>query len=154
MDRVIKRTLNRLKIIRFFVSLLFLIFAVSGFIVLHFFNAKVERCTEIVSAVVIDFRENTDDDSGAFYAPVFAYDYDNISHEVNYNVYSPEPEYRINDTVEININPDKPTEYYIPSETSTETFLGWLFIGIGVFGFLMFSLVFCAINKAIKKAVI
>lgn len=151
MDRLAKQSLKRLKIIGFFTRLLFLIFAVAGFLTLYFFNAKVKRCTETVSAVVVDFCEHTDEDGNNTYAPVFAYDYDSASHKSDYNVYSNEPEYYINDTVEININPDKPTECYLPSETSAETFLGWLFMGIGIFGFLLFSFVFSVISKAIKK---
>lgn len=105
------------------------------------FNALEKKCTETVDAVVTDFRETVDDDGDTMYAPIFSYDYSNRSYKESHNSYSLNPKYHLNEIVVININPEKPSEFCLPND-NTFKIIGYIFMGVGIFTFLLFSFVF------------
>lgn len=76
-------------------------------------------CTENVTAVVTEqtkFDESSNDALSDSFAPVFSYEYNEISYKAESHVYSNEPTYNIGDKVELLIDPNDPQRFYDPNQ--------------------------------------
>lgn len=100
---------------------------------------KKSKCTETVTAVVVDevitHSDRKDGDGlrtvADYHMPVFCYTYNGQEYTVTSNEGSDPPKYRIGDSTKLNIDPSNPEYYYDPSSNVT-TVLGTVFGTLGL----------------------
>lgn len=109
------------------------IFIGVSMVIEYFFNESRERCTEKVSAVVVDLVHNSnngfdsdgtyhsDRDSDGTVAPVFCFGVGEEVYTVQTNTYSYPPKHEINDVVDIYYDPDDPNVVYDPAFSEDRT---------------------------------
>ncbi|MDE6025440.1 MAG: DUF3592 domain-containing protein [Lachnospiraceae bacterium] len=109
---------------------------------------KMRKCTETVTAVVVDevitHSERKDADGyhtvSDYHKPVFRYDYNGREYTVISEEGSDPPRYNIGDYTELKIDPSNPEYYYEPSSNIT-FILGTIFGTLGLVGTTIFLVV-------------
>ncbi len=108
-------------------------FGAGGTVVLVGQFGSKARCTVEVQSVVSEMKEHVSHDKGHSsytYSPVFFYEYNGQKYKRQSSVASDPPEYSEGQQVTLKINPDDPTEIYVPDE-NTGWVLGFVFAGAG-----------------------
>lgn len=128
-----------------------------GIITLRVKKVSQNKCTEKVSAKVVDLttrssssRRNGRHHYNTTYAPVFEYYYDNQKYVIQSSISSDPPEYTIGQTVELKINPNNPKKFYDPN-SKTLSMIGYIFIGVGILMMAVFIVVMIIINRLVKN---
>lgn len=132
-------TFNTLKFLKIFFTVFGLIFFIIGICVLIQPKLKAKRCTESVTAEVIEnikvrSHYNNDNNHGTHsvtYRPVFEFEHNGQHYNIKSNTSSNPPVFEVGEKVELKINPNDPTDFYAPSD-STFTLVGLIFVGIGL----------------------
>lgn len=94
----------------------------------------VKNCTEEVKAVVVDMKEefSSDDDEGRYiYYPIIEYKVGENNVRTTMSKGSSNPEYKLNDKVNILYNPNNTKEFIVKGDKSSNIF-SIIFIGLGV----------------------
>ena len=98
-------------------------------------DRKENVCTEKTTAEVVDIirkvSHDVDEGDSVTFAPVFTYKTSKGEVTVESNVSSNPCDYYKGQKVELYINPEKPTEYYIPGD-KTINLITAIFAGIGI----------------------
>lgn len=102
-------------------TLVGLIALVVGIVMLAERSSDKKRCTEPVSAVVVDFEKRYSRRHRTTYAPVFEYEYGEIKYTYVSSVSSKKPDYSRGDKTTLMIDPNVPTVVYMQNNT-TERF--------------------------------
>lgn len=106
---------------------------------------KKGRCTETVTAVVVDeiiTHSDRKDGNGYrtvsdYHSPVFSYNYNGREYTVKSNEGSDPPRYNIGDSTELMIDPSDPEYFYDPS-SHVALVLGVIFGSLGLVGTAIF----------------
>ena len=122
-----------------FFFLFALIFIGLGVFTLIRSNELSKKCTKEIIAVVIEVKkersansELSDDDY--VYSPVFEFTVGEDTYRVDSPKASSDNNYKVGDKVKLLYNPNRPTEYLIKGDKSTNV-LSWIFIGAGIISF-------------------
>ncbi len=130
-------TFNTLKFLKIFFMIFGLTFFIIGICVLIQPKLKAKRCTESVTAEVVEnikvrsHYNNNHSTNSVTYRPVFEFEYDGQHYNIQSNTSSNPPAFEVGENVDLKINPDDPTDFYAPSD-STFTLVGLIFVGIGL----------------------
>ena len=103
-------------------------------------------CSFETEGVVVELVQKVTTNKGhkrLSYAPVFSYEFEGVSYKYKSSVYSQLDRFKIGQRVTVMVNPDEPTEVYIP-ESNIEWILGWIIAGVG--GLLISVFVFLLIK--------
>ncbi len=109
---------------------------------------KKSKCTETVTAVVVDevitHSDRKDGDGSRtiadYHMPVFSYDYNGQEYTVTSKEGSDPARYNIGDHTELKIDPSNPEYYYEPS-SNVSFVLGTVFGSLGLVGTAIFLMV-------------
>lgn len=115
--------------------------AVVGFVLLAGRISDKKRCTEPVTAVVVDLEKVVSRGSkkSVTYAPVFEYEYRGATYQYISPISSKPPDYERGETVQLMIDPSYPHVAYVNDKTAM-TFIiivfgfGAVFLGFGGVG--------------------
>ena len=121
-----------------------LLFVAVGIYILKSGDAKVKRCTVETLGTVIDFKEETTTDSdgtSTTYYPIFSYKVEEKTVKSKSSVGTSSRRYNINENVNILYNPNKPEEFIIKGD-KTSNFLSIIIIIVGTL---------CAVAGIIKR---
>lgn len=137
--KVAEKSFNTLKFLKIFFTVFGLIFFIIGICVLIQPKLKAKRCTESVTAEVIEnikvrSHYNNDNNHGTHsvtYRPVFEFEHNGQHYNIKSNTSSNPPVFEVGEKVELKINPNDPTDFYAPSD-HTFTLVGLIFFGIGL----------------------
>lgn len=142
-----------------FVPIFFLIFAVIfisvGIIMLCYPQIKEKKCSETVTAEVIDnssesIRFSRNGSRGrrvsTVFRPSFSFTYEGVEYIVESKTASNPPAFHTGEIVELHIDPNDPQNFYAPSDKTTK-FLGLIFSGIGA----VFLIVVIALKFVFRK---
>ncbi|MBR0385479.1 MAG: DUF3592 domain-containing protein [Erysipelotrichaceae bacterium] len=109
-------------------------------------NKKKENCTYYTTARISGFKTESDSDGGTTTYPVYTYSYGGNEYTVRSNVYDYRMQPRLNQEVNIYLNPEDPENSYIENYDKTLILINKIFryigiglviIGSGVLGFLL-----------------
>ena len=115
------------------------IFITAGIVFRTMDNKSRERCTETVTAEVIEMVEGSysssksgrhSSGSHVTYAPKFSYTVDGMEHVTLLNSYSYPPEYEVGQKAEIHYDPDDPSVIYVDSDKILRT-MSMIFLIVG-----------------------
>ena len=104
-----------------------IIFLIAGIIIYNTSTTKIKNCTEPVTATVAEVKEKrerriSDDDLEPdlkkYYYPVFEYTYKGSEYKVESNEGERSSSYKVNDKIELLINPNKPEEFVVKGSKS------------------------------------
>lgn len=120
--------------------ILCLIFVIVGIILLVVRNNEKKRCTEPVTALIIEnqtvvstSRSHGHVHKSTSYAPVFQYTYNGQEYKIKSNTSSNPPVFTEGEQTEIFINPLDPADIYVPKD-KTIIIISAVFIAIGTIG--------------------
>lgn len=126
--------------------------AVVGFVLLTGRLADKKRCTEPVTAVVVDLEKSVSGGSkkSVTYAPVFEYEYQGTTYRYISPISSSPPDYERGETAALMIDPNYPNVAYVRDKTAMLFIiivfgLGAVFVGFGGVG--LFRTLFGAKGK-------
>lgn len=130
-----------------------IVFTILGNVFLKINDSNKDKCTEKVTATVVDMLESTSSDSRT-YTPVFAYTYKNETYTSHTNTYASnyDDKFYVGSEWEIYINPNYPSEIYCEEIAKTFGTIATIFRYIGI-GFIILSVV-SLIVKVIKLIVL
>ena len=127
-----------------------LMFVVIGiYLLISSFSAQ-KNCTEEVDAVVVDMvtvKAGKAKHKHITYAPVFGYDYEGQTYQVQSRTSQRPAKYKVGERVTIFIDPSSPEEIYIPSDEGDR----WLFVALTAGGALFAAIGGIALLKSRPK---
>lgn len=111
-----------------------LIFAAVGGVVIGGYIGEKNRCTFETKGQVVELKAYTTASGKSrhrtTYHPIYAYEYNGQSYTHTDRVGSNPPSYSVGEEVRIMVNPDDPTEIYLP-DSKAGWFVGGAFAAIG-----------------------
>lgn len=149
---------NNPKIIGIFFIIFSVIFIAVGSIVMMYPKIKSHKCTETVTAEVVDNLSDIShhssgrkhySNSSVVYRPVFAFTYEGKDYHIESHTASNPPAFDVGERVELKIDPDDPTNFYAPSDKTT-SIIGIIFIAMGSI-FLIMGIIFVIVFSRAKK---
>lgn len=113
-----------------------LAFISMGAVFLYRSHVDKKKCTESVTATVIELKEHRSKDTedgtvSVTYAPVFEYVYEDFVYSVVSSMSSNPPQFSVDQSVIIYVDPDDPMRIYVPGDSSALV-LFIVFLGIGI----------------------
>lgn len=149
---------NNPKIVGIFFIFFSVIFIAIGSIVMMYPKIKSHKCTETVTAEVV---ENLSDvshhssvkkhrsHSSVVYRPVFAFTYEGKDYRITSHTASNPPAFDVGEMVELKIDPDDPKSFYAPADKTTKI-IGIIFVSMGSV-FLIMGIIFVIVFSRAKK---
>lgn len=141
-----------LKIVFITVAVIGFIFAAVGGIGLTVLFGEKGRCTFETEGVVAELVKKVSTSNKGreriSYAPVYSYEFDGKIYNYQSKIGSSPPPFSVGQRVKIMVNPDNPSEIYVP-ESNIEWILAWVFAGLGLL-FIALSVVLIVLLR--KKA--
>lgn len=129
------------------------VFIAVGTIIFKVNKSQQDKCTEKVTAKVIDLLEQTSSHShkgrrriSISYRPVFEYIYNDKKYVTESNVSSNPPEYEIGDTVNLMIDPDEPRKIYDP-DSKLLRLMGFIFGGVGILMLIIYIIIMIVMSR-------
>lgn len=133
------------------------VFIAVGAIIFKVNKSKQDKCTEKVTATVVDLLEQTNTSShkgrrrtSISYRPVFEYIYNDVTYVTESNISSNPPEYEIGETVDLMIDPDKPRRIYDPGSNLLRL-MGFIFGGVGILMMIIYIIIMIIMGKLKDK---
>lgn len=111
-------------------TLVGLIALVVGIVMLSERSSDKKRCTEPVSAVVVDFEKRSSRRHRTTYAPVFEYEYAETTYRYVSSMSSKKPAYSRGDKTTLMIDPNDPNVVYMQDNTTERISIACLIFGI------------------------
>ncbi len=110
-----------------------LIFIVTGIFIYNSYNSKTKKCTEPVTATVVEINEKrerrmSDEDLNPeyikYYYPVFEYSYNGKDYKIESKDGEKPSSYEVNEKVDLLVNPNNPSEFIVKGSK------GYLFLTV------------------------
>ena len=122
------------------ISILFLLVFGAAFLGAGIFLMREQKhlkevCITEVQSTVIENKKRTvkkkKHKTSIKYTPVFEYDYNGKTYTFKSDLSTNPPRYSVGEKVQIMINPDNPSEVYVPSDSTTKKIIYIVCIAVG-----------------------
>lgn len=132
-----------------------LAFISMGAAFLYRSHADKKKCTEAVTATVVELRErrSTDPEDHTVrisYAPVYEYVYEDFVYSVVSSMSANPPQFSVGESVELYLDPDDPMSIYVPGDSSTFV-LFIVLLGVGIPPVLIGTVWLILLRRASKR---